>query len=68
MVSAGQVVWADIIFVMERAHKVKLSKKFGSYLKGKQVVCLDVPDKYALMQPELIAVLERKVGYFSRSD
>lgn len=65
-VSSGQIAWADIIFVMERAHKVKLSRKFGPLLKGKRIVCLDIPDKYAFMQPELIALLERKAGSFLR--
>lgn len=60
-------MWAEIIFVMERAHKVKLSKRFSSVLKGKRVVCLDIPDKYGFMQPELIAVLEQKVGRFLHS-
>lgn len=26
------------------------------------MVCLDIPDDYAFMQPELVALLERKVG------
>jgi predicted protein tyrosine phosphatase len=67
LVSTEQVVWAEIIFVMERAHKIKLTKKFGTSLKGKRIVCLDIPDKYGYMQAELIAVLERKVGNFLRS-
>lgn len=67
VVSDEQIVWAEIIFVMERAHKVKLSKRFSSVLKGKRVVCLDIPDKYGFMQPELIAVLEQKVGRFLHS-
>jgi predicted protein tyrosine phosphatase len=66
LVSNEQVVWADIIFVMERAHKVKLSGKFGASLQGKRIVCLDIPDRYAFMQPELIAILERKAGKFLR--
>lgn len=64
VVSDEQIAWAEIIFVMERAHKVKLSKRFGSRLNGKRVICLDIPDKYSFMQPELIAVLEQKVGRF----
>ena len=67
VVSDEQIVWAEIIFVMERSHKVKLAKKFSALLKGKRVVCLDIPDRYAFMQPELIAVLEQKAGRFLRS-
>ncbi|KVW31895.1 low molecular weight protein tyrosine phosphatase family protein [Burkholderia ubonensis] len=67
VVSREQIAWADIIFVMERAHKAKLSKQFGADLRNKKIVCLDIPDKYAFMQPELIALLERRAGKFLRS-
>lgn len=59
-----QIAWAEVIFVMERRHKDKLNKTFGRYLKGKQIVCLDIPDKFSYMDPELIALLERKAGRF----
>lgn len=49
---------------MEKRQRTKLSQKYGRYLKGKRVVCLDIPDDYAFMQPELVAVLERKVTPF----
>lgn len=66
IVSDEQIAWAEIIFVMERTHRSKLTKKFGSRLKGKRVVCLDIPDRYSFMQPELIAVLEQRVARFLR--
>lgn len=56
--------WADIIFVMERAHRAKLQRRFRRHLKGARVICLDIPDDYAFMQPELVALLEKKVGRF----
>jgi predicted protein tyrosine phosphatase len=59
--------WADIIFVMERAHRAKLQCRFGPQLKGRRVICLDIPDVYAFMQPELVALLEKKVGPNLRS-
>lgn len=52
---------ADLIFVMERAHQAKLKRQFGRYLKGKKVVCLDIPDRYQYMQPELVTLLEQRV-------
>jgi predicted protein tyrosine phosphatase len=61
-----QIEWAEVLFVMERRHKVKLIKKFGRYLTGKKIVCLDIPDRYGLMDPELIALLQRKAGRFMR--
>ena len=61
-----QINWADIIFVMEKRHRKKLSQKFGKYVNSKRVVCLDIPDDYTYMQPELVKVLEAKVGKFLR--
>lgn len=65
--SAEQLDWADIVFVMERAHKARLSAQFGAHLKHRKIVCLDIPDRYAFMQPELVALLERKAGPFLRA-
>ena len=64
--SAEQIEWATIIFVMEKAHKNKLSTKFAGHLNGKRVICLDIPDEYAFMQPELVELLKIKVGRFLR--
>jgi predicted protein tyrosine phosphatase len=61
-----QLAWADTIFVMEKTHKIKLSKKFKSHLNGKRVICLDIPDEFDYMQPELIRLLESKAGKFLR--
>jgi len=66
LLSPEQIEWADIIFVMEKRHRAKLSKKFKRHLNGKRVVCLDIPDDYDFMQPELITLLERKAGPFLR--
>jgi predicted protein tyrosine phosphatase len=64
--SAEQVAWADIIFVMEKAHRNRLATRFKRHLNGKRVICLDIPDDYDYMQPELVALLEKKVGPFLR--
>jgi predicted protein tyrosine phosphatase len=62
--SPEQIDWADIIFVMEKAHRTKLSKKFRRYLNGKRVVCLNIPDEFEFMQPELVRLLEENAGRF----
>jgi predicted protein tyrosine phosphatase len=66
VLSTEQLAWAEIIFVMERAHKSKLSRNFKDSLKGKKLICLDIPDRYAYMQEELIALLTKKAGSFLR--
>lgn len=56
--------WAEIVFVMEKAHRRKLSAHFGRHLANKRVVCLDIPDNYEFMDPALVALLELKVARF----
>lgn len=66
LLSPEQIEWADIIFVMEKAHQRKLSQRFQPVLRGKRVVCLDIPDRYTFMQPELVTLLEKKLGTILR--
>lgn len=56
--------WADLIFVMERAHRTKLQKQFRASLNGKRIICLEIPDNYEYMDPRLIQLLESKVPKF----
>ena len=56
------IAWADVIFVMEKAHRARLTQRFGQHLKGKRIVVLDIPDNYGFMEPALVHVLEKKVG------
>ena len=58
---AEQVEWAELIFVMEKAQRSKLQRKFRAQLRGKRVVCLDIPDEYEYMAPELVALLQARV-------
>ena len=58
------VEWAEIIFVMEKAHRNKLSSKFKKHLGNKRVVCLEIPDDYEFMDPILVRLLKSKVTRF----
>ena len=55
------VEWAELIFVMEKTHRSKLSARFKAYLGGARVVCLNIPDNYEFMDPALIKLLRTKV-------
>ena len=55
------VAWADIVFVMEKTHRDKLTSKFKAQLRDKRVICLDIPDDYDYMDPGLVRLLEMKV-------
>jgi len=61
-VSGDLIEWADIVLVMEKVHRNKVSKKYKELLKDKRVVVLDIPDIYQCMQPELILLLKAKVS------
>ena len=65
-VSGDLIEWADVVLVMENGHKIKIAKKFKALLKDKRLVCLDIPDNYECMQPELISLLEAKVPRYVR--
>lgn len=53
--------WADLILVMERTHRSKLSAKFSAQLAGKRVVCLEIPDDFDYMEPALVELLKARV-------
>ena len=61
VVTAGHIGWADIIFCMEKSHVARLREKFPEALRGKQVICLQIPDDYEFMDPELIDELSSKL-------
>ena len=54
------VEWAEIVFVMEKAHRTKLARRFRQHLKNARVICLDIPDNYRFMQPELVQLLHAR--------
>jgi predicted protein tyrosine phosphatase len=60
-VNENLVAWADMIFVMEKRHKDRLREKFDQVLSEKQVIVLDIEDKYQYMDPELIDTLRTAV-------
>jgi predicted protein tyrosine phosphatase len=60
--TAELVEWSDIIFVMEKTHHNKLTAKFRRQLANKRVVCLEIPDEYEYMDPELVRLLRLKVS------
>lgn len=68
-VTEGLLGWADLIFVMEKKHSDRLGSKFPASLKGKKVICLQIPDNYRYMEPELVEILQAKLGpYLEMSD
>ena len=63
-ISSEDIEWADVIFVMERVHRDRITKNFRAHLKDKRIVVLDIPDDFDFMDPALVRLLEAKVGPF----
>jgi predicted protein tyrosine phosphatase len=61
-VSAELLEWADVIFVMEKTHRSKLSRRYGKYMKKQRIICLDIPDKFEYMDEELVRLLKAAVS------
>lgn len=59
--TAGDLGWADRIFVMEKQHKDRIRAEFADALGGKPIECLFIPDDYQLMEPRLLAVLRERL-------
>jgi len=53
--------WAEVIFVMEKKHRAKLTAEFQRHLGRARIVCLDIPDKFRFMDPALVELLKRKM-------
>lgn len=60
-----QIQSADTIVVMERVQLARLKRQFGPDLRGKHIVCLDIPDRFAFMAPDLVALLTRQFARLS---
>ncbi len=59
--SAKTILWADLIFVMEKKHKQRMVENFPNETTDKQIIILDIPDEYQFMDAELIEEIETKV-------
>lgn len=53
--------WADLVLVMEHAHKRRLREDFPEVFHELRIEVLDIPDEYGFMHPELIALIRQRV-------
>ena len=56
------VDWADEIVVMEPWQAEDVRHQFPNGVKGKEIICLNVPDKYPRMDEELVAFIKKAYG------
>ncbi len=63
-VTPSLLEWADVVFVMEKAHLNRLRKRFGRFLNQQKIVCLNIPDIYDYMEPALIDLLSVRISRY----
>ena len=61
-VSAKDLQWAQVIFVMEEKHKSRLVAEYRRILEHKAIHVLDIPDEYQFMDAELVDQLLQSIG------
>ena len=60
-VSGDLIEWADVILVMEKIYKKKISSAYQSLLKDKKLAVLSIQDNYEFMDEGLVRILKNKV-------
>jgi predicted protein tyrosine phosphatase len=61
-VNARMVEWADIIFAMDPMQVEELRRMFPAHPALERVVCLDIPDEFVFLQPQLVELLNERVS------
>ena len=64
VVSAKDIAWSDLIFVMEYKHKERLKATFSRALQHKKIIVLDIPDEYHYMDEELVEILKESIEIY----
>ena len=61
-VNAHMLDWADVIFIMDDDQRRWLESAFAGHPALATIVCLDIPDVYTFLHPELVQLLESRVA------
>ena len=64
LLSVEQIEWADLILVMESAHKTRLNRKFKTHLAGKRIAVLDIADDYDYGDEALVELLKARCAAY----
>ncbi len=59
--SSALVAWADRLFVMEPHHEETVRSRFAAALGERPVICLEIPDEFQPLAPDLVAVLRERL-------
>jgi predicted protein tyrosine phosphatase len=59
-VNENMLAWADLIFVMDDRQRLSLRRRFSGHPSLEHLICLDIPDDFTFMQPELVELLQSR--------
>lgn len=63
-INSKLIVWAEVIFVMEKKHREKLISKFPNETINKEIIILDILDNYKYMDEELIMEIKTSIAAY----
>src|SRR4029450_10582568 len=56
-VNARMLEWAALIFIMDDRQRRSLGRRFAGHPTLEHLICLEIPDEFTLLQPELVDLL-----------
>ena len=59
-VNTNMLDWADLVFIMDEQQRRSLQRRFAGHPALAHLICLDIPDEFAFLQPELVDLLEAR--------
>lgn len=62
VLTGEHIAWADTVFCMEKDHVDHLMRRFPGAIRGKRIVCLGIPDRFAYMDQELVELLHERLA------
>ncbi|MDT5078309.1 MAG: hypothetical protein QOJ80_2946 [Mycobacterium sp.] len=60
-VNTRMLEWAEVIFTMDGQQRASLERMFPSHPALERLTCLDIPDDFTFLDPQLVKLLEERV-------
>jgi len=60
-VNTRMIEWADVILAMDQLQVEALRRMFPAHPALERVVCLEIPDEFVFLQPQLVELLNERV-------
>lgn len=61
-ITARMLEWADVVLTMDAEQEAALREMFPGHPAVSRLICLQIPDDFTFLQPELVALLEARIA------